>query len=1185
MSINGLRNSWNYLEFTLSSSGTYSGSGVGTPSYSHGGTGETHFVPNVIDILAGISIELSSSWDGSTGAWSAKYTGPGSAVTGYVQSGASYLGTVSLTVRFTNYKLYGTGSYHYVKWDEVLVSVNGGAFVSISNATGDNEQGGGSYGASYVPVHAIPIKISPTCGQSRPATGPAYDPCDPEAGYPIANSSTMQSSLTGGWHFDDGTGVQALPVNVVIEEPPSGSGCPFGLDLDGIVSAGDTDSGSVSARSHTEKNVTYEGRDEDLTVTVEWTCTYVDPETEERSETSFTETLLSECELPCGLPDGPAFQDKYKTVITSEGHGGSVRLVPNLDNSLRKIGQRYGASLFRLNFPYARGLAVRSCTDGATTNTYSQTHAKYPSSAQFAEFVGPTLSNVEDFLRPTITEVSASRSKSISTTWTYERPGGPCQCPPPGSTFPGCPPGWTVGVGCATNYPTNSNDLEEESVSYVFPSEVETWTGLDQHVDKIARLNATWWNPWHRIFFLRDNWEVDGSPVADADYWGKLRTSWNSNPAFDPGNNPATRTHHVLAPMQDDNANTPYLDLNAALQRWVGAAAFEVESSDIPAEVQLSTTIPSVWTPKENSGTPECTVTLGSNVVLTGFTGATAQVDVSLAQWSERPYLQLLLAKRVLLGWSATNVTSIEAFLVGADGEETSLGTTTGWKDISYGGQTKYAGSWAQDFGCGVVTDSPADATVDGRSSSTLASNTENVGFQLGHGRQYQSLRFKATPTNTANPVTLNWPKFELHNTHPQIFNENGHVSILVWPDGPAVRVGGLTHYKQGDGWQHPPIIRDPEFPSTVLDGIAISNALFRGVHPELGGGAFPTVATRLTQIYDTFEGQGYGSSGRDSLFTVLPKGDGETIRIALVASHAEIPPLAAFPLRSRGGTWLQTGGYFAGVYDESTDLTTIVSGGDVPATLKDDTGTSVGALSASPPAGWYVHESRPALDNTEVDWQVDAGGLTLAEVRPWRGWFVLHAEAATGGSGPSVWGDDLGQRWIATIAGGGVRLYSGRTGTEVSEFPDEIQVTTNEDDTAPDGAASSDGALYLVWQRGTDVYRGVSYDDGQTFDIESVGAGLNPRVTSDDLGTVAVAKFTYNSGSSGPGRIAVQVKRSYETAFGSFVTLPVDVDDTGFDISSIKSSGGEWLIVATASGSLKKFQSRDDAMTWEDVS
>jgi hypothetical protein len=687
------------------------------------------------------------------------------------------------------------------------------------------------------------------------------------------------------------------------------------------------------------------------------------------------------------------------------------------------------------------------------------------------------------------------------------------------------------------------------------------------------------------MFYLRDNWEVDGSPENDADYWGPLKTGWNYNALWDAGNRPGTRSHYVMPPLQDDNGHTGNLDVLAAGQRWVGAACFDVESATIPNDVQLSTTVPSVWTPKSNSGTPECTVTLGANVVLTGFTGATAQVDVSLAQWSERPFLQLVLAKRALVGWVATNVTSIETLLVGADGVETSLGTTTGWKDISAGGQDKYAGSWQQDFGAGVVTDSPTDDTVDGRSATTMASPLELTAFSLGKGRQYRSLRFKVTPTNTANPVTLDWPKFELHNTHPVIYRENGQVSILVWPNGPAVRIGGLTHYVPGFGWQHPPIVRSPDDQSTVLDGIGIMNSLFRGVHPELGGGGFPSVSTRLTQIYDTFETQGYGGSDSHSHFTVLPKGTNDTIRFALVSSMREVPPHCTFPVKQFDvTTWAKTGSHWNGRFDEVTDLAVIVSGGDLPATLQTDTGAAVGSLAASPPTGWYVHESRLNLDNTEDDYKIDAGGLTLAKVRPWRGWFVLHEEAAGAGSGPSVWCDDLGQRWIATIASGGVRLLRGRTGSLVASLPQEIQVTVDATDTKPDGVAGADGAIWLVWQRGTNVYRGVSYDDGETFDISSVGAGLMPRVACDDLGTVAVAKFAYNSGSSGPGRISVQIKRSHETAFGSFVTIPVDVDDTGFDISAITSTGGEWLVVATST-TLKKFQSRDDATTWEDVS
>lgn len=1174
MSENGKLFDVGYLTFTCSSTASVTTSGDGTPTYSHSFSGNTLWVPNIVDLLEGITFTGTSSFDGTSGTYSVNYTGPGTGVGGYTVSGATYLATISISIRFPGYKMYGTGNYHIVKWSDPEVSINGGAWVAQNNMTGDNEQSGFSYGANYVPVHAIPLEVAGSCGQGRNLPSWTSDPCDPDAGLPIAYVNDVGSTITAGWTFTDDSGAQTIPVFLEVENGPSvpGATCHFSLSTSGVVSASNTGSASIVCVAKRDYSFDYSERQDNLTMTVIRTCTPPDRESGEPYETVLT-GVLSDCEQPCGLPDGPGFRDEYVTIDKGEAQAGAIRLFANPAKALTRLGQQgYSCLLLRLAMPAVYGTSVRTC--GAVTAT--QNFLKYPQSDPFLEHVGDTPGDVEDFLRDIRCGVTATKSKWDRTTYSYETPPGPCQCPPSGVTFDPCPVGWTVGISCGFELTNKPSVIKEESVSYSFPTTVSTFSGTDEHAEPLARYSATWANPWHRILHYRQAWEIDGSPFTDLEYWGPLRTGHNYNAALPGGGGPKTRFHHVASPMERDNGNTPYQDVFLAGHRWVGASRFDIESATIPADVQLSTTIPSVWTPKENSGTPECTVTLGANVVLSGFTGATAQVDVSLAQWSQRPFLQLVLAKRALVGWSATNVTTIEVLLVGADGVETSLGTTTGWKNITAGGQDEYAGSWAQDFGVGVVTDSPTDEEPEGRSATTMSDPIELTAFSLGKGRQYRALRFKVTPTNTANPVTLDWPKFELHNTHPKIFNENGHVSILVWPDGPAVRVGGLTHYLQVGGWQHPPLVRAPEDWSSVVDGIAIMNSLFRGVHPETGGGGFPSVATRLTQIRDTFEVQGIGANDKFSHFFVLPKGTDETIRFALINSRREPPPLSNFPSRQYTSNWAKTGNYHAGVYDSVFDRQVVVSGGDAPAKVKSSGGSLVGSAWTPAISGWHVWEFSPALTGSEVDWTVEVDGVALAKVRPFRGWFVLHGLGLTEGVCVALTSSQDGARFRAQIASGvvetGRAARSGAYSSTVTVISAAWLALTND-------RAVKDGKVYLVIETPGGAIVEYTSIDGETYTMSRTiaSAGKYPAscVHGGDQGEGI--RFTYwNDGGTIKGD---HVDRSGAVIWtGSTNLTGVDTDKGIATLRYPVGTGGAVVVELQAyvSGALTTWTSRD---------
>ena len=978
---NGLIFATDAIEYKLESTVSATGSGSGTLAKSHTANAQTQYVPNAINVNTGIYLEVSSSDDGAgTTAWQVKYDGPGAPFGGYVVGAAAFLSTVSIKVRILGLKIYTklTGSLYRTTWTSLQVYVNG----VLSTTLGGVDVTSNGVGPNYIDYLATPLYATGSCSASKVYTPSVYDPCDPGAMEYVTEAEANQT-ITAGWRFQDETNAwTTLPCAVWTASIPTSGSCPYNLSFGSEISVADTDSIIISTRSYQKTERTYDGR-RALMQRVVGECVG-----EGGGTIVYDEIVQGYCLDPCTDEYDDGYIDAYYLESWSESHGGAARAIPNLERAIVRFNSDYKALWRRFDFPEVRGSATRNCTIGAVTVNTGGSQVVYADlGPDFLEVVTNATSDVEDAFPATIyTQANWSKGKSYSKTWSYEG-YTVCLCPPPSVPIPSCPEGEVLSWTCTNIAPTDTNLNQSEGIAITFPSSVDTLAGYQGHADMLMRYTGSWVNPHWNIAYHRADWDVDGASQPWEDYWGPIKEQWLYNVALP--SNPRTRNSQISSVLEIDNGNQPFLDAFFGGFRWIGSSRFKVLTMTQPSSITLSTTRPGVWTAND------CTVTLGANIVVTGFTGSNTYIELDMAQWTADPFMLLTKARQVVLAWSTTNVSKIEVSFYGQDNATNYIASSPGTYDLPTGIQLKYAGTWAIDNGYSIVsgiTDTGVDQLASGVSSSYMSNPETVVGFQLGKGRQFAKLRFRITPTNPANPVTINFPTFNLEATHPLVYWENSRAASMLWADGPNHRWGNLTWYSPILGFQDPPLVTGMGTPNTIVDALAFK---YRVVQGNGGASLASTITTDLSSLYDAYEGQSIAVADKFSNSYVLPKGTNDDFRLALINSFSEIPPLAAFPYKKRLTTdWSATGSYAQVVYDHVQDGRYLISNASAAAKLQTPAAADSGSAVAVPPSGWYIWQFNPILDNTETDWRIVSSGDIYAKARPWHGWFCLLRSA-----------------------------------------------------------------------------------------------------------------------------------------------------------------------------------------------
>ena len=737
----------------------------------------------------------------------------------------------------------------------------------------------------------------------------------------------------------------------------------------------------------------------------------------------------------------------------------------------------------------------------------------------------------------------------------------------------------------------------QETINYVFPFEVEDYdTNPDllnnnYHANPLARYFATWCNPhWsYGRWTGAKTWKVDYSPETWGDYWGRVRQQFITNPRLSTAENRMTRASIVLSHCEGDQGNTPFLDNYFGGLRWIGCSRFQVYESTPLSTITLSTAKPGLWQARDVAGTADCSVSLGaSGITLSGFNANPAAVDLQFGAWTQKPYMLLYLAKKVAVSWSTSNVALIQVSLIGYDDSETVLGTTQTTYTLPKGGQTKYAGSYAIDNGADVATDTGTDDNAAGISSTVMGDPEAVLAFQLGQGRTFKALRFTVTPTSMAGTVLLYWPTFDLWDTHPNVYWENGKCAALLWPNGPGLRRGNWTFYHPVFGWQYPPLVTGLGANHTIIDSMAFHHLVWRG---DQGTGLSSAITAELNTMYDSYEGQSIGVVDKFSTGVLLPKGTDETVRDALCNSFSEPPPLSLFPARRYNGNWQQTGAFAQVVYDAVYETHPVVSPSGAQVKVKNPGGTLVGSADATAPPGWYVWNYAPRLsvDGDDDAWKLWSGPTNLATVRPWSGWTVVSAAITSTGAGQYSEQTPDGRYMVATIENADVRFRRAAHSIPAGNVWDSDQVVTSYGDVRQAAFAVSlaNQSVSMVIIReiagSFQAWRGNSNDFGATFGGWSYVADARRIYNGAGAeGSMYEVYFVYDSGSSGPGRLYGRYRGPGDTSYSAPYLLK---NDAGANLkpaevyawsnpTQAKDGQARWVITMTLDG-------ETDPSTW----
>ncbi len=1168
---NGRIIEWLAIEYNCTSGASISGTGSGDLSGSHSAEAYTQFAPNAINTAVGIDLTAGSVLhaDGS-GTWQVTYNGPGAPFGGYTVSGSTFLTSVSITAQVKNVKLYCklTGSLFRLTWSAVDIYVNGVFNITLPGSSIDAVSAG--VGQNYIPIIGVPLYFTGSCIATKENVTPwTYDPCNPGAGLSIEWSATASGSASGGWRFQqlDGNWV-GLPAKAYIANPGSGSGCPFGLNPSDIVSATNTWGASIATESYSYSLFEYVGRD---TGTVDVYASCMDD-----GGTVFVGNYPGRCYNLCTGALGDLYRDVYKQTSRSRGKGGTVQLVPNLTRAIDRLGDSYRALWYRFTFPQCLASTTRVCVDGVITSTTSNNVEVYPKVSEFLGCVGKDTHAIEDpFAKEIYCPTTAGKSQSEYISYSYHTTDT-CVCPPTTlNLLDYCPSGgaWVCNAIFNTVHTPSS---KSENAGYAFPSYVSPDEGGNQwHADDKFRYIATWSCPHWQFYFWREDWNADGSPQPWADYWGSIREQWLYNSWLPLVEKRRTRNSIILSPLQTEQGSTPWLDTFASGLRWIGISRFKTEGVDIQSSEQLTPTVHAEWNSRIKAGTPDITTIQfnSAGIELSGFNVPLPAVEMEFGSWTEAPFMLLYLAKRARLDWYSTNVVSMTISLVGYDGATTPFCTVPGTYDIGAGNQKKYAGSWGIDNGAGVLDDEGTDTLANGFSSSIMSDPEAAFDFELAKVRGYKSIRFEFEYAVASTPITIKYPYFDLYSEHPKVFWESGKTASLLWNNGVGVRWGQWTFFNPAIGFVYPPEVNGLGTQNTIIDWLGFKHRVLKG---DGGSSLASTITTELSTLYDAYEGQSIAVVDKFSHGVLLPQGNTETVRGALVNSFSEVPPMSCFPFRTRDkNTWDATKDYAQIVYDMCEETRPLISPVSNSAFLTKPDDTPIGSAGTAP-SGWYVWNYSPVLDNTEDGWKIKSGTKTYALLRPWHGFFCALALSSNAKS-VSYDTSDSGRHYLAYVN------EDGRVFVKVAD--NIIPFTWTEFDTGIDASAvcvrvdrrSKNQKLYLMYAKEDVIYVATSLDEGRSWSMaETIAPGEFPALLITRSGT----RFYYwLDGTNIKGQVRSPMNEVLQATFTAISSVDAD---TGIAADESYSSKGESRVtLAYIEGGDVKTQTAKDGKTF----
>lgn len=1049
---------------------------------------------------------------------------------------------------------FGGGSMQ-IEFDnlEVLLARQGDAFVWRTTGTawrwrlgGQVQFAGGAFSTESPPNLIVPLAI-PLIGV--PAILECLATSWPLSGEEApAGEIGFDASSTGGWRYRQGSTWIAPPVNLQIDAPPCG--CPVCAPLP-RTGAPTTWDGFVEAR--------YRGLGDSV------------------APDCWTGVQCVQC--PCCFEQGsgnfPVTWSSLRSI--GESSSGRLMLVPDLPRRVRRGNADYAALIARGGFPRAVTWQWSECYDTPRFGLCDTPNpprvderflSTYAAQSEFLDAVTADRSVIEDpFAAPIRAPYDVGGRKWDNYSF-FNLQIGPCsgeraQISPCGEEcLCAIDPGFFERIHSAFSlFPLTQRQVDNPAMIPMLSVEPP----LDDWVSHAVRYVGFWAHPhWSSFYWFPPEeaadsvkWKIEGASVEAEPYWLPLRTQHIAHPALPPERNRRTRTSVLSAPLQTGGLSAFLRDFFFGVRTsWWGIGRFGQDRPVLPRDVSLGPTSAPSWS-FENA-----TATFGAVGIELSPTGTPVKATLDLGRFLDPPFLAGHLADRLTVDWASGNLASARARLVSADGTRVDLASAPGTYRRPVGRDVTYAGSWGQDFGVGLVNDLGVDELGSGRSAEAMADRERNLALSLLAGRGAQSLEFELTPIDLNHPLTLRYPVLRIA-AGAWTLAETGQTSLLIWPDGPALRWGQLSYWNHG--FADPPVLRGIGSARSALDWLAFRRPAFEGAVSTTG--LTDEIAARYT-VTETGVDRLAGLAADTVAF--LTPGQG-LVRAVLVNSLAEVPPLIAFPGRSRDDQLEATGPLALESWSWAVEPRRFVAPTPAP-TLRRRATSEIWSEADFAPSGWGVSRHARAVDGGEAgEFEIVHGRRALARVSPWHGYLAISPPVAPAMKGPRYDVSPAMRHAIGTVEGGKLAIATAANAARPS-FAFRITAIDADDVSLAWDRADRRGRLHVLAASGGQITLRATLDEGQTWTMPiTIDTGTHPAL----LISRHNARYLYWYRN---GKIYGQIRDSTGALLsGSFEAISA-ADDAAIDAQEFTVGQGKWQIglVYVADGQVRFASSRD---------